>query len=196
MKKLSSFILFAGMGLVLVACSTSSTNTSAVAKNTDEDAATLEAMSRAAIVVTGSPRLDATKPSTISWLGSLSVVGKHQTLSADELQQRLTQIVNQQIVAKGYPVISSGGDFQLDGVVVLAGAEDENTLLRESGGIDPGLAGIHDALGKGTLILELKQGRVTRWKGTVQIYIAPQFDQAIALRRIEYAVAQLLGTWP
>lgn len=195
MKKLSSFILFAVIGLVLVACSASNPNTSVV-KNADEDAATLEAMSRAAIVVTGSPRLDVTKPSTISWLGSLSVVGKHQTLSADELQQRLTQIVNQQIVAKGYPVIPSGGDFQLDGVVVLAGVEDENILLRESGGIDPGLAGIDDALGKGTLILELKQGRVTRWKGTVQIYIAPQFDQAVALRRIEYAVAQLLGTWP
>lgn len=186
MKKLSSFLFFVGVGLALAACSTPDSSTSI----------TQEAMGRAAIVVTGTPRLDVAKPSTISWLGSLGVVGKHQTLGADELRQRLTQVINQQIMAKGYPVAGSDGDFQLDGVIVLAGAEDESTLLRESGGMDPGLAGIHEALGKGTLVLELKQGRVTRWKGTVQIYIAPHFDEVIALRRIEYAVGQLLGTWP
>src|SRR5690606_29677766 len=122
---------------------------------------------RAAIVVTGSPRLDPDKPSTISWLGSLGIAGSHQTLGPDELRQHLVQAINRQIMAKGYPLVSDGGDFQLDGVVVLAGAEDENSLLRESGGIDPGLPAVGDEshLGKGTLVLELKQGRVTRWKG-------------------------------
>jgi len=198
MNKLSFFLLYAGTVFVLSSCVTSSKNVSPEAHHVADEAAMLEAMSRAAIVVTGSPRLDPAKPSTISWIGSLSVAGKHQTLSADELRQRLTQIINQQIMTKGYPVVSSGGDFQMDGVVVLAGADDEKTLLIESGGMDPGLAGIGDKshLGKGTLVLELKQGRVTRWKGTVQIYIAPHFDEAIALRRIEYVVAQLLGTWP
>lgn len=198
MKKLLSFLLFAGMTFVLSACVVSSKNVSPEVDRAIDEAAMSEAMSRAAIVVTGSPRLDAAKPSTISWLGSLGVAGKHQTLSADELRQRLTQVINQQIMAKGYPVTPNDGDFQLDGVVVLAGAEDEKILLMESGGMDPGLAGVGDEsrLGKGTLVLELKQGRVTRWKGTVQIYVAPHFDEAVALRRIEYAVGQLLGTWP
>lgn len=198
MKKIPSFFLFASLGIVLAACTTTGKNTLKAVDGVTDDATRLEAMSRTAIVVTGTPRLDAEKPSTISWLGSLDVVGKHQTLSADELRQHLTQVINEQIMAKGYPLVSSGGDFQLDGVIVIAGAEDESTLLRESGGIDPGLAGIGDEshLGKGTLVLELKQGRVTRWKGTVQLYIAPQFDQVVALRRIEYAVGQLLVTWP
>jgi hypothetical protein len=190
------FMFFASLWLALGACSTTTKSVPVSGDHHTDEMNELEAMSRAAIVVTGSPRLDATKPSTISWVGDLDVTGKHQTLSAEELRQHLTQVVNEQILAKGYSVVPDGGDFQLDGVVVLAGAKDELTLLRESGGLDPGLAGVNDHLGKGTLVLELKQGRVTRWKGTVQIYIAPQFDQAIALRRIEYAVAQLLGTWP
>lgn len=198
MKNVYALFIFASIGLALVACTTSKTTTSSTIPNVDSDGGIMEAMSRAAIVVTGSPRLDASKPSTISWLGSLGVAGKHEALSTDELRQRLTQIINQQIMARGYPVTSGGGDFQLDGVVVLAGADDEMILLRESGGMDPGLAGIGDEshLGKGTLVLELKQGRVTRWKGTVQIYIAPHFEEAVALRRIEYAIAQLLSTWP
>jgi len=195
-KKLSSFLVFTCIGFILASCAAS--DKKPLAETAADEAALLEAMSRAAIVVTGSPRLSATKPSTISWLGNLDVVGKHKTLSADELRLHLTQVINQQIMIKGYPMLSDGGDFQLDGVVILSAAEDENVLLRESGGMDPGLAGIGDEsqLGKGTLVLELKQGRVTRWKGTVQIYIAPHFDETVALRRIEYAVAQLLGTWP
>jgi len=198
MKKLSSFVIFVWVAFILSSCVTASKSLSPEADHAIDETAMLEAMSRAAIVVTGTPRLDPAKPSTISWIGSLSVAGKHQTLSTDELRQHLTQVINQQILAKGYPVASGDGDFQLDGVVVLAGADDEKTLLMESGGMDPGLAGVSDEshLGKGTLMLELRQGRVTRWKGTVQIFIAPHFDEAIALRRIEYAVAQLLGTWP
>lgn len=195
MKRILTFFLFTALWVTLNSCSTATPPVAAPAANPDE-MSELEAMSRAAIVVTGSPRLDATKPSTISWVGSLDVAGKHQTLSADELRQYFTQVINEQILAKGYVVVPEDGDFQLDGVVVLAGAEDEATLLRESGGLDPGLAGTAENLGKGTLVLALKQGRVTRWKGTVQIYVAPKFDRAIAERRIDYAVAQLLGTWP
>lgn len=194
MTRLSSFFFFAGLVFVLAACTSS--NGISPAGGLPRDAAEMEALSRAAIVTTGSPRLDVAKPSTISWLASLDVVGKHQTLSVDEVRQHLTNVINNQIMAKGYPLVSDDGDFQLEAVVVLADSEDENTLLRASGGMDPGLAGIPESPGKGTLVMELKQGRVTRWKGTVQIYIAPQFDQAIAWRRIEYAVAQLLGTWP
>jgi hypothetical protein len=192
------FFLIASVSLALISCSSTSPDTPSTLKAIHRDEAMLEAMGRAAIIVTGTPRLDASKPSTISWLGSLNVVGKHRTLTEDQLRLQLTQIINQQIMIKGYPVVSNGGDFQLDGVVVLAGTEDAQALLRESGGMDPGLAGIGDEahLGKGTLLLELKQGRVTRWKGSVQIYVAPQFDEAVALRRIEYVVHQLLSTWP
>lgn len=186
------FIIGLGlMCLVLAACSITAPSDTLLS-----DPSVKEAMGRMAIVTVGSPRLDSAKPTSISWLARLDVVGEHETLSTEELRQYLTGAISGQIMNKGYPVIPQDGDFQLYAVVILEDKPDESFLLQESGGMDPGLAGSETVSGKGTLVLELKQGRVTRWKGTVQIYIAPQFDRQVALQRIEAAIAQLLSTWP
>lgn len=193
MNRLLTGLLIILLQSMLGACSTQPLS---VQEKPLADDSVGEAMSRAAIVTTGTPRLDPAKPSRISWLGKLDVMGQHQTLSQEELSQHLTTVINQQVMVKGYPLASESGDFRLQGVLVLADQQDERSVLRASGGMDPGLMGSDQSPGKGTLVLELKQGRVTRWKGSVQIYIAAQFDQAVALRRIEVAVAQLLTTWP
>ena len=186
-------VVFFLLCCTLVACSSSAPTVGSAALKEQE---MIEALGRAAVVTTGTPRLDRSKPSTISWLGSLDVSGQHPTLSAEQLRQRVSTLINQQIMSRGYAVVSEDGDFQLQGVLVLADSDDSERVLRESGGLDPGLTSSQQLPGKGSLVLELKQGRISRWKGSVQIYIAPQYEQAAAARRIEHAVNQLLSTWP
>jgi len=153
-------------------------------------------MGRSAIVTTGKLNLDRTKPSTLSWVDSVDVVGQSSVVSNADMQQQIQRIVESQIIYKGYPVVPSNGDFQLYATLVLANDKDKQILLHETGGIDPGLVGADQTAGKGSLVIELRQGRTLRWRGAVQIYILPEYDQVIATQRIVHAVSQLLQTWP
>jgi hypothetical protein len=174
---------------LLGACSTASVDKSTSAiKN--------PVLGRSAIVTMGSLNLEHTKPSTFSWSDGVEIVGERDGVSNAELQQQIQGIVESQIVSKGYPVLPVNGDFQLHATLIIASDSDKQTLLHETGGIDPGLMGGDQGAGKGSLMLELRQGRALRWRGAVQIYILPEYDPVIARQRIERAVAQLLLTWP
>lgn len=181
--------LWSAMVLLLGACT-------AAPVDPDASAQANPVMGRSAIVATGKPNLDHTKPSTLSWADAVEVVGQHSAASSTEMQQQVQSIVQTQIMSKGYPVLMANGDFQIHATLVLASDSDKQLLLQETGGTDPGLVGRDESAGKGSLIIELKQGRALRWRGAVQIYILPDYDPAIARQRIEHAVAQLLQTWP
>lgn len=153
-------------------------------------------MGRSAIVTMGKPGLDRAKPSTLSWVDAVDVVGQRDGVSNTEMQQQVQYIIQNHIVSKGYPMVAAHGDFQLHATLVLATDIDKQILLHETGGIDPGLAGGDQTTGKGSLVIELRQGRALRWRGAVQIYILPEYNAVIATQRIEHAVARLLQTWP
>ena len=162
----------------------------------DASASADHVLGRSSIVTTGTPHLDHNKPSTLSWLGAVEVVGQREGYTNAEVQQQIQSIVQSQIVSKGYPVLTANGDFQLQATLVFASDSDRGVLLQETGGSDPGLVGREQTAGKGSLVIELKQGRALRWRGAVQIYLMPGYDPVMARQRIERAVAQLLQTWP
>jgi hypothetical protein len=183
------FIYIATVLLLLSACASEQQATVTPVK-------TNPVMGRSAIVTMGKPNLDRSKPSTLSWISAVEVVGGREGIPNSEIQQQLQRIVQSYIVNKGYPVVPTNGDFQLQARIVLANAVETEQLLQERGGIDPGLVGADQEAGKGSLVIELKQGRALRWRGAVQIYILPEYDPVISTQRIERAVAQLLQTWP
>lgn len=113
-------------------------------------------MGRSAIVTTGKLNLNRNKPSTLSWVDAVEVVGGRDGASTLEIQQQIAHTVQSQIVNKGYPVVRANGDFQLYARVVLAGDIDSEALMHETGGIDPGLVGGGDKAGKGSLVIDRK----------------------------------------
>jgi hypothetical protein len=97
-------------------------------------------------------------------------------------------------------VVIRDGLFQLHVTLVQAASDEENRsiLLREVG-LDPGLPRLavqRDDIRKVSLILDLKQGRVSRWKGVVQVLLLPGSNEDMRRSRITHAVRQLLVTWP
>jgi len=190
------FLLFTVMGFI--ACS------STPPKDT-QNAADAAVMGRTSVVSIGSLNLDPQKPSTISWSSAVMVVGSDDDAKTDFLKNTTQVAIEKQIAHRGYPVVSMAGDYQMTALLVLGsnGQEEQSSTdslshseLLQSAGIDPGLAKSDRAAGKGSLVLELRQGHVLRWRGAVQLYILPQYDPAIASLRIQYAAAQLLLTWP
>lgn len=159
-----------------------------------------EALSRAAVVAIGAPRLDRTKPSTISWKTPVIISGADTYAQIEQIRGIAHTAIQQQIMEKGYPVLPAGGDFQLSAVVVIdqgkAAEAQQRSRLFDNTGIDPGLNANASSSGRGSLVIELTQGLVVRWRGAVQIYILPQLSAADISRRINYAVSQLLATWP
>lgn len=153
-------------------------------------------LGRSSIVTTGTPNLDRSKPSSLSWIGAVEVIGQREGVATTDVQQQVQSIVQTHIMSKGYPVLMANGDFQLQATLVFASDSNRDILLQETGGTDPGLVGREQNAGKGSLVIELKQGRALRWRGAVQIYILPEYDAVMARQRIERAVAQLLQTWP
>ena len=152
-------------------------------------------MDRASIVTMGSPKLDRSKPSSLSWAGQVEVVGDVPDRERLRLQQLVQTLCEQGSERKGYPV-TGDGDFQLLAIIVMEAGEDTSALLLGSAGIDPGIAGSKQAHGKGALVLELRQGRTVRWRGAVQIYTDTALDETLRDQRLAHAVAQLLSTWP
>lgn len=159
-----------------------------------------EAFARSAVVAVGVPRLDSAKPSTISWKIPVVVSGADNDAQIELIRGITHSAIQRQIIEKGYPVLSVGGDFQLSAVVIIdaskAEAGREHSDLFDKTGIDPGLKSTTSSDGKGSLVIELRQGLAVRWRGAVQIHILPQLSGADISRRINYAVSQLLTTWP
>lgn len=159
-----------------------------------------EALARSTVVAVGTPKLDPAKPSTISWKIPVVVSGADNYAGVELIRGITHSAIQQQITDKGYPIISVGGDFQLSAVVIIdtskTGADHEHSELFDKTGMDPGLKSASSADGKGSLVIELRQGLAVRWRGAVQIHILPQLSGADVARRINYAVSQLLATWP
>lgn len=184
------------LGMALSSCATHDEMT------VDKKIVQENGMDHASVVTMGSPRLDASKPSTISWSGRIEVLGDVSDEDRARLQALVTTLCEQYINQKGYTVVSGEGDFQLSAIVSV---EQSNTsaLLLKKAGIDPGIAGspvgqnaAGQQRGKGSLLLELKQGRTSRWKGAVQMYTDSTMDPALRQQRVARAVAQLIATWP
>jgi len=168
------------------------------------------ALGRASVVMMGSLNLDPHKPTTISWLSPVAVAGEQDDAQAETLKAIVRFALQNQIAHKGYPLLNADGDYQMRALVVLGNgqpphpdvtAESQDKLLAQSelmqrAGIDPGLVGGEITQGKGSLVIELRQGRALRWRGAVQIYLLPGSSDQITTERIEHAVAQLLFTWP
>jgi len=189
------FLLFQILGLL--ACSSPPPKT---AQNSMDD----PALGRTSVVSTGSLNLDPQKPSTISWSSAVEVVGSDDDAKTLFLENTTQSAVESQISHKGYPLVSMMGDYQMTALLVLGmngqvnktPTDPAHSELMQKTGIDPGLAGSTQAAGKGSLVIELRQGHALRWRGVAQIYILPEYNPDIARLRIEYAVAQLLLTWP
>lgn len=184
------------VALVLLAsgCTVSSVTQPHTGKHTQD------ALSRAAVVAIGVPRLDRSKPSTISWKTPVIISGADNYAQVELIHGIAHTAIQQQIMQKGYPVLPAGGDFQLSAVVIMdedkAATAEQRSRLFDNTGIDPGLNANASPNGRGSLVIELTQGLVVRWRGAVQIYILPQLSAADISRRINYAVSQLLATWP
>jgi len=182
--------------LVLTACVSSAPSSDDLARNPDD------ALTRASAISTGTPGLDSRRPSTISWAAPVSVVADVKDAQLALLKDNVQAAIETQIVHKGYPVVFMQGDFQMQALLVLGTnrSKDGNSLgsseLLKLGGVDPGLMGNASAPGKGSLIIELRQGRALRWRGAVQVYLLPDTDPAVVAQRIQKAVAELLLAWP
>lgn len=182
------------VALLLIGCVTQPVNTGenvARVQAGEPNQATAQ-LSRAAIVSSGSPRLDPTQPSSISWDGRIKVGGIADEQQAVELAEQIRGILQRQIRAKGYSLLSMAGDFQLEVALVRESPSQTGATLQTTG-IDAGLSA--DAA-TGTLVLALRQGRVQRWRGAVQIVAMPELTDNERYQRIQTAVGQLLTLWP
>jgi hypothetical protein len=158
------------------------------------------ALSRASVVSMGTPNLDPHKPSYISWSSPVEVLAKTDETRIILLRNAVQSAIESQAYHKGYPVIAMQGDFQMQALLMLGdntqGINGAQSDLLHMAGIDPGVAGNAAAPGKGSLVIELRQGHAVRWRGAVQIYLLPDSDANTIAQRLQQAVAELLTTWP
>jgi hypothetical protein len=158
------------------------------------------ALGRASVVSMGTPNLDPHKPSYISWSSPVEVLAKTNEAQLTVLKNAVQSAIESQTDHKGYPVIAIQGDFQMQALLVLGdntqGLSGTHSELLQMAGIDPGVAGSAAAPGKGSLVIELRQGHAVRWRGAVQIYLLPDSDASTIAQRLQQAVAELLTTWP
>jgi len=148
---------------------------------------------RSSIVTIGSPRLDPERPSSISWGGEILVFDGSHDAGKRNIALSIRRACEQQVAAKGYHFLPTAGDFQLYAIAVVDTPEHAARQILQEAGFDPGLAGKDD---KGSLILELRQGRAVRWRGVVQILAVPDLDETQRFNRISFAVGQLIYSWP
>jgi len=144
--------------------------------------------------------LDPHKPSYISWSSPVEVLAKVDDAQITLLKNAMQSAIESQSYQKGYPIITMQGDFQMQALLMLGdntqGISGAQSDLLHMAGIDPGVAGSTSAPGKGSLVIELRQGHAVRWRGAVQIYLLPDADANTIAQRLQKAVAELLLTWP
>jgi hypothetical protein len=169
-------------------------------KQTRQPVPDWQVLQRASILSIGTPRLVPGR-TAISWGDSIKLRGKSRVFpEVQKIARDAAFICQQQIQSKGYAVVPQDGLFQLYVTLVQAATLEENReILLSEVGLAPGLPGLdvdRDDIGKLSLILDLKQGRVSRWKGVTQLLLLPGSSEEMRNQRITHAVKQLLSTWP